>query len=161
MKNTLNINIPRYQPLAKWILEKLLKLGDYNITIYFCSLTEAKRRKYTPKNLPSKTGVLGTYVPRLNLIWINNKNIESGDTLIVMAHELRHYYQWKLNLFPLTDADVKFYEKIYEVKSTRGRWKKEYDINLREADAIKFQEMAVKRFVREFQSGKLKLSNIF
>lgn len=154
MKN-IQTNIREFRPHIKWILKKL-KLRTYDIMVYFCSSTEAKRLRLIPKEAKDWAGGYIWY-PN-SLIWINTKIVYHGSWMLmgILGHELRHYYQHKTNKFDSPTNWLKYVNVNASAKVFA-----EYFNDPKEADAFKFEEWISKQFADEVNTGKLKLQQCY
>ena len=139
----ININCKEFKPHVKWILEELLNIPFYNITINICS--HKKLNKIIPIDNDSLiSGKLpsATYFPTLGFIWIDKEIVTMGDFVPVVAHELRHYYQFANGEFKFINQDE--YNSNYE--------------NLpQELDAFEFQNKVEKHLSSLIKKKKTKL----
>jgi len=71
-----------YIPVAKWCLEDILKMTDYDVKIFFGILLNMTAGNFTPPNQ--------IYV---------SQHLTHTHQFCTLFHELRHYYQSKTKMF--------------------------------------------------------------
>lgn len=84
-------SVPKYDHVIKWCLEDILRLEGYELKVIFCVLFNEKGNFQYP-----------------NIIHID-QHLDELETLRVLFHEIRHYYQYVTDMF---DFDFEKYIKI-------------------------------------------------
>ena len=73
-------------PVVKWCLEDILGMTDYNVNVRYCILVDMKAGEFTP---PNQIYVSQSY----------NAQENHHQEFRTLFHELRHYYQFKTEMF--------------------------------------------------------------
>lgn len=140
-------NVPELRPLIRWIMGRM-RLRKYDVLVYFANMKDAKKHKLIPKEAKRWDAVFLS--PRV--IWVNSKWLNVYGMMGILAHELRHYYQFKTGRYP------KHVEKIIpddHRQMTKEQGEK-YINQPHEVDALKFGEDIMDLYMRERSKGKLK-----
>lgn len=93
-------NNPKYDHIVKWCLEDVLKLDRYDIKITFCVLFNGSGEF----SFPNKISI--------------EQHLDESKIIMVLFHEIRHYYQHIRNMFDFDET--KYYTKTKDSQYDGG-----------------------------------------
>lgn len=129
----ITINIEAFRPHIKWILWRL-RLRSYNVVVAFLPNRMAKKLGLIPKDSVRWNACFLTP----NMIWISPESLNRrfDSVLGTLAHELRHYYQFKTGKFSFRQENSVRLNPDHRKMTARER--AAYNADPKEKDAREF-----------------------
>lgn len=144
-----NINIKEFRPHVHYIMRKM-RVPNYDVIVAILPLHIAKKIKFAPKEAKGWTAC---FMPP-NIIWMHT-NIPRHlpwKMMGILAHELRHYYQFQRKKFDFSKSSTTMFD--HTLMSNED--KEMYLNDPREVDAFAFQDRLDKQFNREWNAKKIR-----